>query len=302
MEQRVLDIAEGRRYLSKRRGSLAVVRDPGTPEASETIVPFDEIESVIVHTPEASYSNGALVELARRGIPLVSCDENHTPVAWLWPAEANYEQGRRMVAQAAMPSDLRDALWARIVRTKLEAQAAVVRAEGFADDGLLEFAQSVRPGDSGNVEAQGARLYWNLLFDNLFRRRRHGDPPNGLLNYGYAVLRATVARQICAAGLHPSLGLHHHNRFNPFCLADDLMEPFRPAVDRAALALWRSGCEEVTPATKPALVAVMAQSVSTERGTAPLSRCIEWAAQSLARSVVDGEDALRLPKGDALAG
>ena len=302
MERRVLDIAEGRRYLSKKRGSLAVVRDPGTPEASETLVPFDEIESVIVHTPEASYSNGALLELARRGIPLVSCDETHTPVAWLWPAEANYEQARRMVAQAAMPGDLRDALWARIVRVKLEAQAAVVRAEGFADDGLREFAHSVRPGDSGNVEAQAARLYWKLLFDDLFRRRRHGDPPNGLLNYGYAVLRATVARQLCAAGLHPSLGLHHHNRFNPFCLADDLMEPFRPAVDRSVLTLWRSGCEEVTPETKSALVAVMAQSVSTERGAAPLSRCVERAAQSLARSVVEGQDLLRLPDGDAIAG
>ena len=275
---------------------------PAQPFFSTLLVPSDEIESVIVHTPEASYSNGAMLELARRGIPLICCDETHTPVAWLWPAEANYEQGRRMVAQAAMPSDLRDALWARIVRAKLEAQAAVVRAEGFADDGLLEFAHSVRPGDSGNVEAQAARLYWKLLFDDLFRRRRHGDPPNGLLNYGYAVLRATVARQLCAAGLHPSLGLHHHNRFNPFCLADDLMEPFRPAVDRAALALWRSGCEEVTPETKPALVAVMAQSVSTERGTAPLSRCIEWAAQSLARSVVEGEDMLRLPEGDVIAG
>ena len=159
MERRVLDIAEGRRYLSKKRGSLAVVRDPDTPEASETLVPFDEIESVIVHTPQASYSNAAIVELSRRGIPVVCCDETHTPVAWLWPTEANFEQSRRMAAQATMPDELRDALWARIVRAKLEAQAAVVLGEGFADDGLLEFARAVRPGDRGNVEAQAARLY-----------------------------------------------------------------------------------------------------------------------------------------------
>ena len=302
MERRVLDIAEGRRYLSKKRGSLAVVRDPGTPEASETLVPFDEIESVIVHTPQASYSNAAIVELSRRGIPLVCCDETHTPVAWLWPAEANYEQSRRMAAQATMPDELRDALWARIVRAKLEAQAAVVLGEGFADDGLLEFARAVRPGDRGNVEAQAARLYWKLLFDDFFRRQRHGDPPNGLLNYGYAILRATVARQLCAAGLHPSLGLHHRNRFNAFCLADDLIEPFRPAVDRAVLALWRDGRKEVTAETKPVLAAVMAETVRTDRGAAPLSRCVERAAQSLAQSVLEGEDLLRFPAGGTIAG
>ncbi|WP_419845425.1 type II CRISPR-associated endonuclease Cas1 [Candidatus Poriferisocius sp.] len=302
MERRVLDIAEGRRYLSKRRGSLAVVCDPGTPEASETLLPFDEIESVIVHTPQASYSNGAILELSRRGIPLVCCDETHTPAAWLWPVEANFEQGRRMTAQAAMSDDLRDDLWADIVRAKLEAQAAVVRGEGFPDDRLLEFARAVLPGDRSNMEAQAARLYWRLLFDECFRRRRFGDAPNGLLNYGYAVLRASVARQLCAAGLHPSLALHHHNRFNPFCLADDLMEPFRPAVDRAVLALWRSGQEEVTAKTKPALVAVMTESVSTDRGVAPLSRCVEWAAQSLAQSVVEGQNLLRLPQGAAIVG
>lgn len=302
MERRVLDVAEGRRYLSKKRGSLSVLRDQGTPEASETLVPFDEIESVIVHTPQASYSNGAMLELARRGIPLVCCDETHTPAAWLWPVQGNFEQGRRMAAQAALPDKLRDELWADIVQAKLEAQAAVVRDEGFSDDALLEFARAVLPGDRGNVEAQAARLYWRLLFDERFRRRRFGDEPNGLLNYGYAILRATVARQLCAAGLHPSLGLHHHNRFNPFCLVDDLMEPFRPAVDSAVLTLWQSGCEGVTAKAKAALVGVMAESVRTERGTAPLSRCIEWAAQSLAQSVVEEQNLLCLPEGAALVG
>ena len=302
MERRVLDIAEGRRYLSKKRGSLSVICDHGTPEASETLVPFDEIESVIVHTPQASYSNGAMLELARRGIPLVCCDQAHTPAAWLWPVEGNFEQGRRMAAQAALTDELRDDLWASIVRAKLEAQAAVVRDEGFPDDALLEFSRAVLPGDRGNVEAQAARLYWRLLFDERFRRRRFGNEPNGLLNYGYAILRATVARQLCAAGLHPSLGLHHHNRFNPLCLVDDLMEPFRPAVDRAVLTLWHSGCEGVTAKAKAALVAVMAARVCTERGEAPLSRCIEWAAQSLAQSVVEGNNLLRLPEGARLPG
>ena len=298
----MLDIAEGRRHLSKKRGSLSVRRDLGTAEVSETLVPFDEIESVIVHTPQASYSNGAIIELARRGIPVVCCDETHTPIAWLWPVETNFEQSRRMTAQAAMSQELRDSLWADIVRTKLVGQAAVVAGEGFVADDLLRLSAVVGPGDRGNVEAQAARLYWKLLFGNTFRRHRFGAPPNGLLNYGYVILRATVARDLCAAGLHPSLGLHHHGRFNPFCLADDLMEPFRPAVDRAVVALQRSGYMEVTSATKRQLASVMAEAVRTERGVAPLSRCVEWAAQSLAKSIVEGKNLLRLPNGAAIAG
>ena len=111
-----------------------------------------------------------------------------------------------------------------------------------------------------------------------------------------------MARQLCAAGLHPSLGLHHRNRFNAFCLADDLIEPFRPAVDRAVLALWRDGRKEVTAETKPVLAAVMAETVRTDRGAAPLSRCVERAAQSLAQSVLEGEDLLRFPAGGTIAG
>ncbi|MCQ3814815.1 MAG: type II CRISPR-associated endonuclease Cas1 [Acidimicrobiia bacterium] len=300
MERRVLDITEGNCFLSKQRGSLAIVRNMGEPTEKKLLVPFDEIESVVVNSPHVSYSNGALLALAKNAIPLVCCNSSHVPTAWLWPTEANFEQGRRITAQAATPKWLRDALWARIVRTKLEAQAAVVRDEGFANEKLIEFSRNVQSGDSTNLEAQGARIYWKCLFDEGFRRRRYGSAPNGLLNYGYAILRATVARQICAVGLHPSLSLHHHNRFNPMCLADDFMEPFRPIVDCAVLTLWKSGFEQVTKETKPVLVSVMTESVRTERGDAPVSRCIEWAAQSLANSFLEGEDLLRLPKGSAL--
>ena len=293
----MLDIAGGRRRLSKQRGALVVTRDPDGPEASATLVPFDEIESIVVHARAATYSNATVVELSRRGIPLVCCDESHMPVAWLWPARANFEQSRRMAAQAAMPGMLREVLWARLVRAKIEAQAGLAREAGAPADALGALAREVRPGDSGNAEARAARIYWRLLFEG-FQRDPAGAPPNGLLNYGYAILRATVARQLCAAGLHPSLGLHHRNRFNAFCLADDLMEPFRPAIDRTVLVLWREGQRTVSNATKPALAATLADELRTDRGAAPLSRCIEWAAQSLAQSALEGEDRLRLPAAD----
>ena len=296
MERRVVDIAEGRRHLSKRRGALVIEKGRSSGNPTELLVPFDEIESVIVHTPQATYSNAVLMELAQRLIPVVCCDQAHTPVAWLWPAQGNFEQSRRMAAQAVMGDGLRAGLWQRIVRAKIEAQAALLVDEGYDAGPLPAFASAVLPDDRRNVEAQAARYYWKQLFDGTFRRSAQGPPPNGLLNYGYAIVRASVARQVCAAGLHPSLGLHHHNRFNAFCLADDLMEPFRPIVDRLALHLWRDGADEVTAETKCAIAAVMAEGLQTDRGNAPLSRCVEWAAQSLAKSILDGVDRLRLPR------
>lgn len=291
----MVDIAEGRRHLSKRRGTLVVQSDSGGTNATEVLVPFDEIESIIVHSPKTTYSNAALVELARRVIPVVCCDESHRPVGWFWPAEANYEQSRRMAAQASMADDLRGLLWQRIVRSKIEAQAALLVESGCDPGPLRVFSSAVMSADRRNVEAQAARYYWKHLFDDAFRRSPTGSPPNGLLNYGYAVLRASAARQVCAAGLHPSLGLHHHNRFNAFCLADDLMEPFRPAVDRVALRLWRDGQDAVCAETKLEMATVMSEALRTDRGVAPLSRCVEWAAQSLVQSLVDGADRLRLP-------
>ncbi|MXV87173.1 MAG: type II CRISPR-associated endonuclease Cas1 [Acidimicrobiales bacterium] len=302
MERRVLDIATGRRYLSKKRGSLSVSCDTEGSGASEHLVPFDEIESIIVHTPQAAYSNGAIVELARRGIPLVCCDAYHTPAAWVWPIQANYEQSRRMAAQAKMPDELRAALWAVLIRAKLEAQAAVLHSEGHDAAPLEDFACRVTSDNCTSLEAHGARLYWTCLFGDDFRRRRDGLPPNGLLNYGYAVLRATVARNVCASGLHPSLGLQHHNRFNAFCLADDLMEPFRPAVDRSVLELQREGHQAVDVHTKSALAAVLARGVTTSRGVTPLSRCVEWAAQSLTKAVLEGEPRIHLPDSRSIAG
>ena len=169
-----------------------------------------------------------------------------------------------------------------------------MHADTYDAGPLPAFASTVQPDDRRNVEAQAARHYWKQLFDDTFRRSSQGIRQTACSTTAMPS-RASVARQVCAAGLHPSLGLHHHNRFNAFYLADDLMEPFRPIVDRLALQLWRDGADEVTVETKYAMAAVMAEGLETDRGNAPLSRCVEWAAQSLAKSILDGVDRLRLP-------
>ncbi len=293
MERRILDLTGERRNLRKDRGSLAV-----TTEEGETRVPFDDIEAVIVNARQATYTNEAVLELSRRGIPLVACDKSHRPVAWLWPAEGNFEQTRRMAAQKNAKTGLENRLWARLVKAKIAGQAAVLEWRGIRAGALKSLARAVRPGDPGNCEARAAARYWPLAFGPGFTRDRQGGGINGLLNYGYIVVRSCCARNVMAAGLHPSIGLFHKNRFNAFCLIDDLMEPFRPLVDRVVLELVDRGLNSVEPESKEALVGLLAREVESEQGFQPLSRAMETASRSLAQAFVEDKLALVLPKTD----
>ena len=240
-----------------------------------------------------------MTELANRGVAVVICGANYLPVAWIWPIEGHHIQALRMRRQLEASKPLQKRLWQAIVRAKIARQADALDLLDRPDGGLRALIRKVRSGDTGNAEAQAARLYWPLLFGEDFRRERFGEMPNPMLNYGYTVLRAAVARSVAAAGLHPSIGVHHHNRLDALCLVDDLMEPFRPFVDCAVYELAASGEDEVTPEVKRALVGVMALDMATERGTTPLQTCVERAAQTLAQSFESGKAALEFPSGVA---
>ena len=295
MERRLLDLTGESAHLKKARGSLRVVTG-ACGERRDIAVPFDEIEAVIVHAREVSYSNEALLSLAEAGIPVVLCDQAHRPRAWLWPAEGNFEQARRMAAQIDCAKPLKKRLWAALVRSKIEQQAKVIEGLGLKAGPLRDMARDVRSGDTGNLEALAAARYWKLLMGPVFRRDPRLGGVNALLNYGYTVLRASAARAVMAAGLHPSIGLHHHNRFNAFCLADDVMEPFRPQVDAVVIALRREGVEEVTPEAKGRLVVAMSRELELDDGFSPVSRCVERLATSLAKCLLDKTVNPELPK------
>jgi len=232
MINRILDFSESPARLRVRIAQLIVQRED-RPEVS---VPLAELAVVVVAHPQVTYTQAVLSGLAAAGGVFVSCDGQNLPVGMMLPLAAHTTQAERFAAQARAPAPLRKRLWQQIVRAKIAAQAALLRERCGNDFGLAALLGRVHSGDPSNVEARAARRYWpNLFADPAFHRRRDRPDQNLLLNYGYAVLRAIVARAICAAGLHPSLGLHHHNRYNAFCLADDLMEPYRPAVDRAVV-------------------------------------------------------------------
>jgi len=197
-------------------------------------MPLTEVAVLVLANLHASVTQAVLAGLAQAGASVIVCDSKRLPAAMLLPLETHFAQGERFAQQAQASLPLRKRMWQSIVRAKIRAQARLLQEVRGDDGGLAPLAARVKSGDPANVEAEASRAYWSALFGRRFRRNRDGLDENRLLNYGYAVLRAIVARAVCAAGLHPSLGLHHHNRYDPFCLVDDLMEPFRPIVDRAA--------------------------------------------------------------------
>lgn len=232
MYLRIIDLSESPARLSVQTENLVIQRE----NQPSTMLPLNEVAAVILSHPQIMASHAALAGLASRGAMVVVSDQRHMPAAMLLPLETNVLQAERFLrqAQASLPTQKR--LWKQIVRAKVREQGRLLDRLEAQDHGLLALCSSVRAGDAANIEAQASRRYWPALFGGNFKRERDAADQNRLLNYGYAVLRAIVARAICGAGLHPGLGLHHHNRYNPFCLADDLMEPFRPLVDASVVA------------------------------------------------------------------
>jgi CRISPR-associated protein Cas1 len=291
MVGRVVEIETEGRHLAINRGFL-LVSEKGTEIGK---VPLDDIAAVIANAHGLTYSNNALVTLSMRGVPVVLCGANHMPAAIVWPVDAHHVQTGRMNDQIAAELPLKKRLWAQLVRAKIVAQAATLAAVGAPNEGFFLLSRKVRSGDPDNVEAEAARRYWPLLLGSDFRRDKDGDGVNGLLNYGYAVLRAGVARAVMAAGLHPSFGLMHSNRSNPMVLIDDLMEPFRPSVDREVYRLVRNGAREVDRDAKAALARVMVLDLPTDLGLSPLMVCAERLVHSLAKSYAGDGDKLDLP-------
>jgi CRISPR-associated protein Cas1 len=292
MVGRVIEVATDGRHLAVDRGFLTVA-EKGTEVGR---VPLDDLAAVVANAHGLTYSNNLLVTLATRGVPMVLCGPNHRPAALVWPVDGHHAQAGRMSDQAKASLPLKKRLWQQIVQAKILAQGATLAAVGAEAGGFRLLARKVRPGDPENVEAEAARRYWPLLLGSDFRRDTDGDGLNGLLNYGYAVLRAATARAVMAAGLHPSLSLMHSNRGNTLVLVDDLMEPFRPIVDREVHRLKAEGIVEVTTEAKGALARIMIVDLPAEEGQSPLMTCLERLAGSLAKAYAGETDRLVLPQ------
>jgi CRISPR-associated protein Cas1 len=260
---RIIDVAETPARLRVRGGLLVIAAADGP----ERTFPVSEVGVLVLAHPALTCTGAVLSELASAGGLVVVCDGRRLPAAMLLPVEEHSTQAERFARQASAPAPTRKRLWRALVRAKIRAQAALLKRLRGDDRELPDLADRVRSGDPDNLEAQAARRYWPALFaDAKFRRRPRGDGLNRPLDYGYGVLRAATARAVCAAGLHPSFGLHHHNRYDAFALADDLMEPFRPRVDAvvAALAAERGTEVELDREVKSRLIEALLARVELD--------------------------------------
>ncbi|MGD9546399.1 MAG: type II CRISPR-associated endonuclease Cas1 [Candidatus Krumholzibacteriia bacterium] len=306
--KRTIEVSSRGTHLFLRESRIVVERE----ETTLASIPVEDLGMVILGTTGVTISSGVLKALGTSGGVILACDDTHHPCGLFLPLDGNALHGERVRFQAAASLPLKKNLWANIVRAKIRNQAHLI-TEPACRNQLEMMAEKVRSGDEGNAESQAARIYWIKLFEKFpravappFHRYRHGAPPNNLLNYGYAVLRAATARALCIAGLHPAIGLHHRNRYNGFCLADDLMEPFRPYIDREVLGLVATGSLELNKDSKASIIGSLMREVTLKGESTVLAIAVERSASSLAKAIeeqvknrgsaVDAADLLILPQ------
>lgn len=279
MQKRILSI-ERPFHLSVRNAQL-VLRDKESEEEHQR--PLEDLGVLVLENPRTTFTNAMLQEALEHNVAVVICDAQHLPSGLFMPLRRNTLMQERHEAQVKATDALKARLWQRTVEAKIVNQALLLDQRAKAGEPLHYMATQVERGDATNVEARAAKRYWELLFVIEFSRERFGDWPNPALNYGYAILRAATARALVSAGLLPSLGIHHHNRYNPYCLADDIMEPYRPFVDAAVLEIMELGHEELNKEAKKTLLQVLHSDVRGGKTANVLMAELDRTAASLAK-------------------
>lgn len=297
MIKRTIEISQEPFHLAVELDQLRLKRRSLDSEVVAS-VPCEDIGLVIVDHPETTYSHAALARLLEFGAAVVICDRRHLPAGLLLPMGGHTEGVSRLQEQIAASRPLLKRLWKQVVQAKVRNQAANLDGDSSARRRLLALAGEVRSGDPTNIEAQAAKIYWAewLGSGSGFRRDQDGDGVNALLNYGYAVVRAAVGRALVAAGLHPAIGIHHCNRANAFCLADDMLEPLRPFVDAAVRELAQTGTGALNPETKRKLLGLLTATVRMEDQTGPLMVALHRTAASLVGCYQGREKRLIFPQ------
>lgn len=254
-------------------------------EATKTI-PIEDIGIVILDNKRITITQGVMEALLENNAAVVTCNESHLPIGMHLPLVGNTTQTERMRYQIEASLPLKKQLWQQTISAKIQNQAAVLKQmRGTEVRNMLKWASEVKSGDSENLEARAAVYYWQNAFPMIenFTRSREGVSPNNLLNYGYAILRAIVARALVSSGLLTTLGIHHRNKYNAFCLADDIMEPYRPYVDKLVMQLYDKypDCEELTKELKAELLQIPVLDVVINGKRSPLMIAVSTTTSSL---------------------
>lgn len=250
----------------------------------------------MINHPQVSITIPLLNELAENNVSVIFCDNKQMPRSMLMTLEGNttLQENYRYQIEASVPTNKR--LWQQLVESKIRNQAALLKNVGKNGDVLKPYYMNVKSGDTDNREGAAARIYWGMLFEENFKRDREGEAPNDLLNYGYTILRAAVARALVGSGLYPAFGIFHRNRYNAFPLADDAMEPYRPFVDEMVYRLYYdASANELDSKTKGVLLRILFADVKIGKLTRPLEVALSMTTASLLRVYKGESDKLSLP-------
>jgi len=293
MIKHIIEVSQEPSRLSLRNNQM-VVSQSGVEKSQ---IPCEDIGVIVVDQPQTVYTHQLLCHLSSTDAVVVLCDQNHLPTSILLPLTDHSTLVPRLNLQISISAPRRKKLWAEIVKEKLKRQAENLPDDYPAKEKILDLAKSVKTGDTTNREAQGAKVYWqNWLGQQEFRRDRDATGINSMLNYGYALVRAALARAVVAAGLQPSLGLMHRHRANAFCLVDDLIEPYRPMVDFHVRELHEQGYTELTPECKKQLLTLLAIPMELRKETGPSGVMFQRYVNSLVRCMEGTEKKLGIPK------
>jgi CRISPR-associated protein Cas1 len=265
--------------------------------AEQRTVPIEDLGFVVLEHPQITFSQKLMQKFAEHNVAVVFCNEKYLPASLLLHLDTHHVQAERFRHQLGASEPLKKQLWQQTIKEKIQNQAEVLRLSGLDSKFLEVMIPRVQSGDVGNQEGQAARVYWRMLFGQEFTREREGEAPNAFLNYGYAIIRAGVARALAGAGLLPTLGIHHRNKYNHYALADDIMEPYRPFVDRL---VWQrmqldsfSGVLEKDD--KAAFLGLLASDTVMGKETSPMMIAMQHTAQSLAKAFAGETRKLKYP-------
>lgn len=280
-------------YLSLKDQQMVITFKDNNDTVSR---PIEDIGFVVIENPQVSISVPLLNELADNNVSVVFCDKKQMPKTMLMTLEGNTTQQESYKFQIDASAPIKKNVWKQLVESKIRNQSLLLNKIGKNGDVLKQYYMNVKSGDTDNREGAAAREYWRHIFDDDFKRERDGLPPNNLLNYGYTILRAAVARALIGSGLYPAFGVFHRNRYNAFPLADDVMEPYRPFVDEIVYHLYYDGAvSELDNQSKGKLLRVLFSDVRMGKVTRPLENALSLTTASLLKMFKGETDKLSLP-------
>lgn len=294
MKSHIVEISKNGYYLSLFKGFIQISDENDIVSK----VPIDTIDALLITAYGVTYTNPLLSRLAEECIPLIICSNNFVPSGILIGINNNYKLTEKLFLQTAIKKTFLKKIWQSIIRSKIKNQESVLKNIGLKETSFESFINNVHSGDPHNVEAQASRVYWQKLFSKDFRRNVLEVGVNSYLNYGYAVVRACIVRIIISSGLNPSLGIFHKNLMNAFCLADDLIEPFRPVVDEKVFTMTEFKNKEeliLNYEDKKELVGILEDNVLINKSRTTVRTAIEELVYSLIDSYKEEKDLLKLP-------